>query len=159
MKETFTSRTLPLHNSVLTLVILCDMTIYFTVETHCSTRADTVGYIIHMDPAEGCGLRGVKIKAGWCSSLSLLIFTANLQGEREGACYHIVAMVPRVWKNSRVSMTLPRRLGWLDETSQASWCTFPFIFYFIYFFCIFQLFFLSFAHPEIFPPKLLSGLP
>lgn len=81
-------------------------------------------------------------------------YSQNLQGasKRGRERYkHIVAMVPVVWKNSRVSMTLPRRLGWLDETSQASWCICPLLFFF---FCIFQLFFLSFAHPEL-PPKLL----
>lgn len=44
--------------------------------------------------------------------------------EHDSVCYHIVAMVLRMWKHSRVPMTLPRQLGWLGKTSQASWCIF-----------------------------------
>lgn len=132
MKETFTSGILPLHNSALTLFSLCDMTVYLTVETRCSTRADAVHYIIHMDPAEGCGLQGVIIKTGWHSSLSAADIHKICRERGRERCNHIVAMVPRVWKNSRVSMTLPRRLGWLDETSQASWCISPLLFFFLH---------------------------
>lgn len=65
--------------------------------------------------------------------------------------YRIITMALRIWKLSRVSMTLPQQLGWLGETRQACWCIFPL------FLKIFQLFFFSFGHPEVHhPPRLPS---
>lgn len=41
-------------------------------------RRHRLGYIIQLDPTEGCSLRGVKIKVQWHSGLSLLIFTKSV---------------------------------------------------------------------------------
>lgn len=46
--------------------------------------------------------------------------------EHASVCYHVVAMALRVWKESRVSMTLPQRLQWLGETIQAFFFLFKF---------------------------------
>lgn len=66
--------------------------------------------------------------------------------ERDAELYHVVAMAPRIWKHSRVSMTLPRQLGWLGETSEASWCIFPLVFP--------PFFHLSALLPLLWPPRV-----
>lgn len=72
--------------------------------------------------------------------------------EHASVCCHIVAMVHRIWRHYIVSMTLPRQLGWLGETSQA---------FSPPFFLNFQLLFFSSGHPFLLhssPHRLLSGL-
>lgn len=94
-------------------------------ETHCVPRSQTRSWLHH---SVGSHRRLQPSRCQNKSTVTQRLISADIHkicGEHASVCYRIVAMALGIWKHSRVSMTLPRQLGWLGETSQASWCIFP----------------------------------
>lgn len=127
----------PLHKSTSTTISLSDTSLYlcycrhtvFHTCRHCSLLHHSFGPYWRLRPSSR---RSKSRVAQRLISADIHKISRERGTEHASVCYHIVVMVLRIWKHSRVSMTLPRQLGWLGETSQASWCIFLSLFFFFF---------------------------